>query len=241
MKKIHFLTVFLLFVAFVKAGCQQEPPRENAPIISQTPALVSLEEANQAEDEIYENKLGAMPCLQFKYSEGFLKWLEAYRTADSEAALKMARGISLPDNPEPQMVEALKMSQTEGALQTSLCNVHKGLGIFTWAVEFADETNIYTYRKPDYKKLNVAIKANTDASQIYSSSTDLTQLALPSCLPKTITPSELIWFCGTPYENWKEVHVNRKLGNMKQISCEIKKGDETVKPGLGCLDPSAAN
>lgn len=241
MNKIHFLGLFLLFVIFVNTGCEQGPQRENAPTISRTPILVSVEEASKAEDEIYENKVGTMPCLQFKYSEGFLKWLEAYRTADSESALKMARSISLPDKPEAQLVQALKMSQTDGALQTSLCNVHRGLGIFTWAVEFENETGVYTYRKPDYQKLSVIINANTDAEQTYSSSTDLTQLALPVCLPKTITPSELIWFCGTPYDDWKEVHVNRKLGDMKQVSCEITKDGETVKPGLGCLDPSAKN
>jgi len=244
MLKQYFVTTFLLLlITFIGAGCEQqeEAPRQNAPTISETQNIVTPDEAAQAPTEpIMKNKM-AMPCLQFKHSEGFLGWLEAYRTNSAEQAMQMAETIHLPDEPEAKLVEALRMSQSDGALQTSLCNVHKALGVFTWAVEFPSETVIYTYRNPYSENLSVAMDAKTASGQIFTSTTDLTQVGLPTCLPKTITPSELIWFCGHPAENWKEVHVNRKLGNMKQLSCIVKKDGAIVKPGLGCLDPSAEN
>ncbi len=240
MNKLYFSGFLLLLMATLSAGCQQTPLRENAPTVSQTPLLVPVEEAAEAPDEPVPQTKMAMPCLQFKNRDGLLKWLDAYQGGEEEKALNMAKNIHLPDKPELQFINAVRMSQVDGALQTSLCNIQKSLGVYTWAVEFADTTTVYAYRNPDYKQIAVAMPAITKTEQAYTSTTDLTQLNFPLCLPKTITPSELIWFCGTPYENWKEVHVNRKMGNMKQISCEIKKGDEIVKPGLGCLDPSAS-
>lgn len=234
MKKLKiFITVFLVGFG---AGCAQEEQPSNAPAISGTPAVVPTEEARLAPDEPMPKTKMAMPCLQFKHKEGFLNWLEAYSAGDAEPAIKMAQNISLPDKPEPQLIEALKTSQAYGALQTSLCNIHKQLGIFTWAVEFADATQIYTYRNPNHEQITVAMAARTEAGQEITSSTNLTKLGMPLCLPKTITSSELIWFCGTPYDTWKEVHVNRKMGNMVQLQCEP---NAEGKPALGCLDPTA--
>jgi len=233
-KKLIILTTIILVV--IGAGCATEELPRNAPAISGTPAVVPASEASSAPDELMPKTKMAMPCLQFKHKEGFLNWLEAYSAGGAEQAIKMAQNINLPDKPEAQLIEALKTSQAPGALQTSLCNIHKQLGIFTWAVEFADATQIYTYRNPNHEQITVAMAARTEAGQEITSSTDLTKLGMPLCLPKTITSSELIWFCGTPYEAWKEVHVNRKMGNMVQLQCEP---NAEGKPALGCLDPTA--
>lgn len=239
----RYLLIFLL-LATVNLGSsclpekqQEEISKDNAPVLGTTQILVSQDEAAAAPDEEVEagNKM-AMPCLQFKHSEGFLRWIEAYETGEDAKALKMARRIHLPEEPEEELIRALRGSQVEGALQTSLCGIHSTLNIFTWAVEYADATNIYAYRDPNSEYLTVDVAARTKEGQTFTSTTELTQLDLPSCLPKTITNTELIWFCGTPFENWKEVHVNRKLGNMVKLSCEP---DENGRPGLGCLDPTA--
>ena len=242
----YLLTMFLLTAVYLGSGClpeEAEAPKEatkNAPVISKTQILVSRDEAVAAPDEQVQvgNKM-AMPCLQFKHSEGFLKWVDAYEEGKDAKALEMATKVHLPESPEEALIQVLRHSQAEGALQTSLCGIHNTLGIFSWAVEYPDATNVYAYSDPNSEYLTVDVASRTKDGQTFTSTTDLTKVGLPACLPKTITNTELIWFCGTPFENWREVHVNRKLGNMVQLSCEIEKDGEKIKPGLGCLDPSA--
>lgn len=233
-KTILLLSLFAL--VFSAAGCNEKEKRENAQVLARTPLLVSQDEATGAEIEPVTTGKMAMPCLQFKHSQGFLDWLEAYRTGEDEQALKMADSVKLPRVPEADLVQALKMSQAQGALQTSVCGIQNNLGVFSWAVEFPEYTEVYTYRQPNHEKITVGMPARTPTDMMIASSTDLTKTALPLCLPKQITNSELIWFCGTPYETWKEVHVNRRLGNMVQLLC---KPDENGQPELGCLDPTA--
>ncbi len=233
--KAFFSFLILGFIIFTSAGCVDADKRQNAQVLTRTPLLVAQDEASAAEIELVAKGKMAMPCLQFKHSEGFLNWLEAYRNGEDEKAASMAKSIKLPESPEAEIVQALRMSQTEGALQTSVCGIQNNLGVFTWAVEFPDYTEVYTYRKPNHEKITVSMKARTPLDMEITSSTDLTGTSLPLCLPKQITNTELIWFCGTPYETWKEVHVNRKLGNMVQLLCEP---DENGRPGLGCLDPT---
>ncbi|MBD3281943.1 hypothetical protein GF391_04330 [Candidatus Uhrbacteria bacterium] len=239
----YLFIMLLLTLVGLASGClpeeveQAKETKDNATVLATTQILVSQDEAAAAPDEQIEigNKM-AMPCLQFKHSEGFLRWVEAYEEGEDAKALGMAERIHLPEEPEEALIETLRESQVEGALQTSLCGIHSTLNIFTWAVEYADATNIYAYRDPNSERLTVDMAARTEKGQTFTSTTELTRLGLPVCLPKTITNNELIWFCGTPFENWKEVHVNRKLGNMVKLSCEP---DENGQPGLGCLDPTA--
>ena len=240
MKRLFCLFAFGFAITSFGAGCgEKEAPvsvgtQKKAPVISASEALVSPDEADSAKDEPIPNIQGAMPCLQFKHSQGLLKWLSDYEAKESEAALKMAERIHLPENPDDDFLQALKQSQAEGSLQTSLCNIHNELQIFTWAVEFPEKTIVYTYRKPLSEDLTVVISARTQES--INEEVNPLDAGLPVCLPKTITDTELIWFCGTPAETWREVHVNRKMGNMVQLLCEPNaKG----KPSAGCLDPTA--
>ncbi len=240
MKRLFCLFVLGFAITSFEAGCgEKEAPvsvetPKRATIISASEALVSPGEAESAKDEPIPNIQGAMPCLQFKYSQGLLKWLSDYEAKESEAALKMAERIHLPENSDADFLEALKQSQTEGSLQTSLCNIHNELQIFTWAVEFKEKTIVYTYRKPLSEVLDVVISARTQ--EAINEKVNPLDAGLPVCLPKTITDTELIWFCGTPAETWREVHVNRKMGNMVQLLCEPNaKG----RPSAGCLDPTA--
>jgi hypothetical protein len=239
MKRIFCLFVLGFALTSFGAGCnEQETPigvetPKKASMISTSETLVSPDEAGSAKDEPVPNIQGAMPCLQFKHSQGLLKWLSDYETRESENAIKMAERIHLPDVPDSDFLTVFKASQTQESLQTSLCNIHQELQIFTWAVEFAEKTIVYTYRKPNFESLDVDISARTQ--EAIEENANTLEAGLPVCLPKTITDTELIWFCGTPYETWKEVHVNRKMGNMVQLLCEP---NETGKPGAGCLDPT---
>ena len=237
------IIAYLLFLGFVltsfgmgcteqKISIEHETPKKAA-VISLSETLVSVDEASSAKNEPVPNAQNAMPCLQFKHRQGLLKWLADYEVQQSEDAIKMAERIHLPNVPDSDFITVFKASQTQESLQTSLCNIHQELQIFTWAVEFAEKTIIYTYKKPSFKSLDVDISART--KEAIKENTNMLEAGLPACLPKAITESELIWFCGTPYEAWKEVHVNRKMGNMTQLLCEP---NEVGKPGAGCLDPT---
>jgi hypothetical protein len=235
-KYLAYLSFLLIIVVF-GAGCLEEPPLQNAPIISKTQNIVSEEDALSATNEPVVISKASLPCLQFKFRDGFFNWLNSYEKEDPYTIEKSA-SLNLPAKPDPGFIEALRDSQVEGSLQTSICNIHKDLGVFSWAVEFPNETKIYTYRKPRYESLTVEMNAVTVLGDSYTSTTDLTQMGFPTCLPKKITNTELIWFCGTPFENWKQVHVNRNLGNMVQISCIRERDGEEVPVGAGCLVPT---
>lgn len=239
MKRIFCLFVLGFALTSFGAGCDEKKAPvgvetiKKASMISTSETLVGSDEAESAKDEPIPNIQGAMPCLQFKHSQGLLKWLNDYGSKESEAAAKMAERIHLPENPDDEFLRILQQSQSEGSLQTSLCNIHNELQIFTWAVEFPEKTVVYTYRKPLSEALDVAINARTQ--ETLNEEVNPLDAGLPVCLPKTITDTELIWFCGTPYETWREVHVNRKMGNMVQLLCEP---NESGNPGAGCLDPT---
>jgi hypothetical protein len=238
-KQISLLLIFMCIV-LVGAGCEAtnntpETPK-NAPVLSSSTALVPAETAISAPAEELSDGKAALPCYQFKFREGFQKWIESYEKGDSDTT-ERAGALGFPEDPEGDFIKALKDSNSEGSLQTSVCAIHKALGIYSWAVEFPTETKVYTYRKPNHEVVTVRMTALNDIGEAYTTTTNLGQMGLPTCLPKTITLSELIWFCGSPYENWKQVHVSRRLGNMVQILCEIERDGEKVPVSAGCLVP----
>ena len=108
------------------AGCLEEQPIQNAPVISESENLVPAEEALKADPELIPASDVSMPCFQFKFREGFMTWLESYEKEDPFTS-KQSAGIGLPEVPEAELINVLKESQSDDALQTSLCVIHKEL------------------------------------------------------------------------------------------------------------------
>lgn len=217
----HYILPFLLLTA-LGSGCSINSSLPSAPILGQTPAIVSAETAAASPLESMGQATVAMPCLQFTNREGFLRWLEAYISGNETTAKGMAQNIDLPSVPDLALTDALKESQPSDATKTGVCTVHKLLGLRTWAVQKDRSVSVSSYYKGNIKTLDIAI--DSKGSQAY-------------CLPKTVTDQELIWVCRPDMKasNWSQVHVNRRSGEMKAIRCETLKDGATVQPGTGCL------
>ncbi|MBU2567046.1 hypothetical protein KKG46_05840 [Patescibacteria group bacterium] len=215
MNKI-ILPVFFLILLGV--GCEQAKTPAN--IINETSAIVPLSEAAAAPDEPLKKGIAAMPCLQFTDNQGFLRWLDAYRLGENLDAISMAKSINLPEQPSTAFIEALKMSHPNDVIQTQICVIHKDLGLITWNSDFANTTNVYTYYDGGDAKISLDRPSGQDGAY---------------CLPNKITDNEMIYKCGKGPGAWKQVHVNRKTGEMRAVLCETEKDGQAVDTWEGCL------
>ncbi|MFZ6015662.1 MAG: hypothetical protein ACOYUZ_04905 [Patescibacteria group bacterium] len=217
MKKLIAFTAVIFLTA---AGCAQEPPQP-APVIGQAEPIVSDVEAAAFIDEPIEVKTMAMPCLLFTNNDGFLRWVDAYGLGENEQALLMATRQSLPKEADPELIKALVVSHPEGATYSNICVIHKQAQMISWAVEFVSSTTIYSYRGGKQTSLNVQSHA-LEKDQF--------------CQPRIITNTKLQWVCKDPNEkNWRQVHVQRKTGQMEVLDCIAEKDGKEVRPGIGCL------
>lgn len=213
MKKAAKSLIFLMSLILFGAGCLDQSPKSTT-IISQAEPIVPAEIAAQAPDEPVAKTAMAMPCLRFKNRDGFLSWADNYQQGREPMAKDMAVNIGLTENADPALTEYLTSSVTENSEFVGLCVIHKQLKLATWGVASAQATDIYTY----YNGHLTNIKLDSPAAD---------QPA--HCLPSTITDSEMIWKCDPINDIWRQIHINRKSGEMKAIECDQK------NPGQGCL------
>ncbi len=205
--------VFLIGLIFFGAGCIEQAP-EPATVIGQAEPIVPAEIAAQATDEPVPKTAMAMPCLRFKNRDGFLSWAENYQQGLEPMAKDMAVNIGLTENADLDLTGYLTSSVPENSEFIDLCVIHKQLELVTWGAESAQATDIYAYYKNQLT--NIKLVFPTANQPVH-------------CLPSMITDSEMIWKCDPINESWRQVHVNRKSGEMKAIECDQK------HPSPGCL------
>lgn len=213
MKNAPKSLIFLMSLILFGAGCLDQSPKP-ATVISQTEPIVPVEIAAQAPDEPVAKTAMAMPCLRFKNRDGFMSWAENYQQGLEPMAKDMAVNIGLSENANPDLTEYLTSSVPENTEFIGLCVIHKQLKLATWGVESSQATDIYTYYNGHLTNIKLESPANDQPIR---------------CLPSTITDSEMIWKCNSINDIWKQIHVNRKSGEMKAIECGQK------NPGQGCL------
>ncbi len=213
MKNAAKISLFLMVLIILGAGCTDQVLGPAA-VISQTQPIVPAETAAQAPDEPIAKTAMAMPCLRFKNRDGFLNWTNNYQQGREPMAKDMAMNIGLAENADQGLTEYLTSSVPENSEFVGLCVIHKQLKLATWGVKSAQATDIYTYY-------------NGHVTNIQLDSPTKDQPA--ECLPSTITDSEMIWKCNPVNDIWRQIHVNRKSGEMKAIECSQK------NPGQGCL------
>lgn len=214
MKSLSKSLLFLMSFSLLAAGCTEQAP-EPATVISQTEPIVPMETATQVPDEPIAKTAMAMPCLRFKNRDGFLSWTTNYAQGQEPMAKDMAVNIGLSENADPSLTEYLISSVPENSEFAGLCVIHKQLKVATWGVISTEVTNIYTYYNGHLTNIQLKPQATGEPA---------------GCLPSTITDSEMIWMCEAVNNVWKQIHINRKSGEMKAIECHQN------NPGKGCLE-----
>ncbi len=217
MKKIGTFSL-LIAVLTIGNGCTKIEP---APEIAQALPIIPMETASKAMDEPVPIQVGAMPCLQFKDKDGFGKWLEAYRAGEPPEAMELARSIHLPEPASEAQTELWSQALMTDNPKISICTIHQGLQLSTWAIQEKEVSKIYVYWKENWSHLEIPIRQKISNK--------------PFCLPEQVTNNEFIWSCTYDFKDpeWTQVHVNRKSGEMKAIACKKTENGQLLQ---GCLN-----
>ena len=208
----------LICIALVAAGCEAKKPQAN--VINETSAIVPIKEAAAAQDEPVKMGAAAMPCLQFTDNQKFLNWLDAYMLGDNKQAVDLAKSIDLPEQANPAFIQSLKMSHRDNVIQTQICTIHKELGLITWNTDLANESDIYVYYNGEEQHINVEKPEDQKGSY---------------CLPNKITDNEMVYKCTKDQSSWKQIHINRKTGEIRTVLCETQKDGQSAQVWEGCL------
>ncbi len=209
------VSVALLALALVGAGCLPQPPKPPA----DAPFFKVPEPVKQ--------EASALPCLSFDKAEGFAAWLDAYE-AGKEDAIHLAAQAHLPEKADPKLMHDMHASLVTGSLPSFVCVLDDNGQNVAWIIEPTQK---------DAKcrdQFYVSISGIGTASDLIAetNTTDCRQL----CKPKKQLSGALIWQCDLREvegkKTWSQLSMSRDTGKSEAMRCQK---DDLGMP-VGCVE-----